>query len=171
VRKTGGIILFALLSAPTPDDFRRALTRLPTGVTIVSATGSEGPAGATANAVASLSLDPPLMLACLDRGSRTLTSVREAGRFGISVLAAEQADLARGFATKAPHPEKFRDVSHVERQGVPLIDGAVAWIACRLRNLHDGGDHEIAIGDVIDLGGEGGDPLIFYRGDYRPLDR
>ena len=144
MRKTGGIILFALLSAPTPDDFRRALTRLPTGVTIVSATGSDGPAGATANAVASL---------------------------GISVLAADQADLARGFATKAPHPEKFRDVSHVERQGVPLIDGAVAWIACRLRNLHDGGDHEIAIGDVIDLGGEGGDPLIFYRGDYRPLDR
>jgi 3-hydroxy-9,10-secoandrosta-1,3,5(10)-triene-9,17-dione monooxygenase reductase component len=171
VRKTGGIILFDLLAAPTPDQFRDAMAQLPTGVTIVSATGAEGPAGATANAVTSLSLDPPLMLACLDRGSRTLTRVREAGRFGISVLAADQAELARGFATKAPHSEKFRDVSHVERAGVPLIDGAVAWIACRLRSLHDGGDHEIAVGEVLDLGGDGGDPLVFFGGAYRPLDR
>ena len=159
------------MPTPTPDEFRSAMALVPTAVTIVTAQGARGPAGATANAVASLSLEPPLMLACLDRGSRTLATVKEAGAFGISVLGAGQAGLAREFATKAPHPEKFRDVSHVERQGVPLIDGAVAWIACRLRNLHDGGDHEIAIGDVIDLGGEGGDPLIFYRGDYRPLDR
>lgn len=159
------------VSAPTPDQFRNAMTRLPTGVTIVTATGPDGPAGATANAVTSLSLEPPLMLACLDRGSRTLTALRETGRFGISVLASGQQHLADGFSTKAEHVEKWREVDYSERDGVPLLDGAVAWIACRLHALHDGGDHEIAIGEVFDLGGDGGDPLVFFGGTYRPLGR
>ncbi len=158
------------MPAPTPEEFRSTMALLPTAVTIVTARGASGPAGATANAVLSLSLEPPLMLACLDRGSRTLDALREAGAFGISVLAAGQTTLAREFATKAPHSEKFRDVSSVERAGVPLIDGAVAWIACSLRELHDGGDHEIAIGEVLAVGGEGGEPLVFYAGGYRPLD-
>jgi 3-hydroxy-9,10-secoandrosta-1,3,5(10)-triene-9,17-dione monooxygenase reductase component len=145
------------------------MTGLPTGVTIVTATGADGPAGATANAVTSLSLEPPLMLACLDRGSRTLTAVRETGTFGVNVLAAGQAELARAFSTKAPHAQKWHEVPYAERDGVPVLDGAVAWIACRLRALHDGGDHEIAVGEVFDLGGEGGEPLVFYGGEYRPL--
>jgi flavin reductase (DIM6/NTAB) family NADH-FMN oxidoreductase RutF len=142
----------------------------PTAVTVVTAAGSEGPAGATANAVTSLSLDPPLMLACLDRGSRTLDAIRADGAFGVSVLAAGQAAVARGFASKAPHTEKFREVGWSERDGVPVLDGAIGWVACRLRELHPGGDHEIAIGDVLGAGGAGGDPLIFYAGAYRPLD-
>jgi flavin reductase (DIM6/NTAB) family NADH-FMN oxidoreductase RutF len=171
VRKTGGIILFRQrMPAPTPEEFRETMSLLPTAVTIVTAQGASGPAGATANAVVSLSLQPPLMLACLDRGSRTLTTVREAGSFGISVLAAGQDALAREFATKAPHAEKFRDVSHVEREGVPMIDGAVAWIACRLTELHSGGDHEIAIGEVLAAGGTGGKPLVFHAGGYRAID-
>ena len=145
------------------------MSLLPTAVTIVTAQGAAGPAGATANAVVSLSLAPPLMLACLDRGSRTLSAVRDAGAFGISVLAAGQESLARQFATKAAHAEKFRDVSHAERDGVPLIDGAVAWITCALRELHDGGDHEIAIGEVLGSGSDGGKPLVFHAGAYRPL--
>jgi 3-hydroxy-9,10-secoandrosta-1,3,5(10)-triene-9,17-dione monooxygenase reductase component len=157
------------MTAPSTDEFRRVMSLVPTSVTIVTARGPAGPAGATANAVASLSLEPPLMLACLDRGSRTLDALREAGAFGISVLSARQESLAREFATKAPHAEKFRDVSHVERAGVPLIDGAVAWIACRLTALHDGGDHELAIGEVLEVGGEGGEPLVFFAGGYRPL--
>lgn len=146
------------------------MAALPTGVTIVTASGPHGPAGATANAVSSLSLDPPLMLACLDRGSRTLGVVREAARFGVSVLAADQAGLARGFASKASHAEKFREVAFSDRAGVPILDGAVAWVACALRAVHDGGDHEIAVGDVLELGAEGGDPLLFFAGDYRALD-
>jgi flavin reductase (DIM6/NTAB) family NADH-FMN oxidoreductase RutF len=142
----------------------------PTAVTVVTAAGSAGPAGATANAVTSLSLDPPLMLACLDRGSRTLDTVREAGAFGVSVLAGDQEPLARGFASKAPHTEKFREAAWTEREGVPILDGAVAWVACSLRDLHRGGDHEIAVGGVLAAGGAGGDPLIFYAGGYRPLD-
>jgi flavin reductase (DIM6/NTAB) family NADH-FMN oxidoreductase RutF len=169
VRKTGGIILFALLSAPTPDDFRRALTRLPTGVTIVSATGSEGPAGATANAVASLSLEPPLMIAALDRESRTLAAVGEAEGFGVNVLAADQEELARAFATKAPHPEKWEEVTWTDEAGVPIIDGCVLWVACGLRDTHDGGDHVILTGGINAIGENGGDPLLFHGGTYRPL--
>ena len=142
----------------------------PTAVTIVTTSGPEGPAGATANAVTSLSLDPPLILACLDRGSRTLELVRASGTFGISVLAAGQEGLARAFASKAPHTEKFREVAYQGRQGVPILDGAVAWVTCALRELHPGGDHEIAVGEVLDLGAEGGNPLVFWGGAYRPLD-
>lgn len=138
-------------------------------MTIVTTRGPSGPAGATANAVASLSLDPPLMLACLDRASRTLRVVRETGRFGISVLGGGQADLARAFASKASHAEKWREVPFDEREGVPILHGAVAWVACALRDRHDGGDHEILVGDVLALGGDGGDPLVFHRGIYRPL--
>ncbi len=142
----------------------------PSAVTIITATGEGGPAGATANAVTSLSLDPPLMLACLDQGSRTLEIVRASGAFGVNVLGSAQEALARGFASKAPHTEKFREVAYSEREGVPILDGAVAWVACRLRELYPGGDHEIAVGDVLAVGANGGDPLIFFGGAYRPLD-
>jgi 3-hydroxy-9,10-secoandrosta-1,3,5(10)-triene-9,17-dione monooxygenase reductase component len=158
------------VAAPTPDDLRAVMALAPTAVTVVTAAGEGGPAGATANAVTSLSLDPPLMLACLDRGSRTLDVVRAAGSFGVSMLAAGQEPLARAFASKAPHTEKFREVGWSEREGVPILDGAIAWVACSLRELHPGGDHEIAVGDVLAAGGGGGDPLVFYAGTYRPLD-
>ena len=83
---------------------------LPTGVTVVSANGPDGPAGATANAVCSLSIEPMLMLACLDRGSRTLLAVQAANRFGVSVLHAGQEEIARAFATKAPVADKWQGV-------------------------------------------------------------
>ena len=159
------------MPAPTPEEFRRAMALLPTAVTIITTRGEAGPAGATANAVVSLSLDPPLMLACLDRGSRTLEVLRAADRFGISVLGERQSSLAREFASKVPHSEKFRDVSHAEREGVPMIDGAIAWISCSVRELHEGGDHVLAIGEVLEVVAEGGEPLVFHAGEYRPLDR
>jgi 3-hydroxy-9,10-secoandrosta-1,3,5(10)-triene-9,17-dione monooxygenase reductase component len=111
-----------------------------------------------------------LIIACLDRGSRTLAAVRESGGFAVSVLAAEQKELALGFATKAAHAEKWREVAHTVHDGVPVLDGAVLWAACRLRALYDGGDHEIAVGEVFELGGDGGEPLLFHRGRYRPLE-
>jgi flavin reductase (DIM6/NTAB) family NADH-FMN oxidoreductase RutF len=147
------------------------MAQLPAGVTVIAAPGREGPVGATATAVTSLSLDPPLMLACLDRESRTLASVDAAGRFGISVLRADHAPLARSFATKAPHSEKWHQVPWVERAGVPVLDEAVAWMACELRDDHPGGDHVILVGTVLDLGVAEGDPLVFHGGEYRGLDR
>jgi flavin reductase (DIM6/NTAB) family NADH-FMN oxidoreductase RutF len=157
------------MTPPDPARFRAALGMLPTGVTVVTATGSEGPAGATANAVCSLSIEPMLMLACLDRGSRTLLAVQAANRFGISVLHAGQEQIARSFATKAPVAEKWRGVPWTERDGVPAIDGALVWVACELRDVIAGGDHVIVTGDVTSLETSEGDPLVFHGGEYRPL--
>jgi flavin reductase (DIM6/NTAB) family NADH-FMN oxidoreductase RutF len=146
------------------------MARMPTPVTVVTAAGAAGPAGATANAVTSLSLSPPLMLACLDRGSRTLRALEVAGGFAINVLAADQAELARRFSTKDPHPEKWMGVTFTDHEGMPLIEGAVMWIACELRDVLQGGDHVIVTGGVVELISGEGDPLLFHDGVYRGLD-
>jgi len=145
------------------------MAMLPTGVTVVSASGPDGPAGATANAVCSLSIEPMLMLACLDRGSRTLLAVQAANHFGISVLHAGQEPIARAFATKAPVADKWDGIGWSERAGIPAIDGSLAWIACDLRDVIAAGDHVIVTGEVRDLESDEGDPLVFSRGEYRPL--
>lgn len=145
------------------------MASLPTGVTIVTAGGPDGPAGATANAVCSLSIEPMLMLACLDRGSRTLLAVQAADRFGISVLHEGQEAIARGFATKAPVAEKWEGVAWSERGGVPAIDGALVWVGCELRDVIAAGDHVIVTGAVADLEAGEGNPLVFHGGEYRPL--
>ncbi len=150
---------------------RAAMSRFPTGVTVVTASGQSGPAGATANAVASLSLEPPLVLACLDLGSRTLVAVEHARRFGVNVLAADQAPLAQRFSTKDPHPEKWDGVPWGEEAGSPRIDSVLIWLGCELRDVHQGGDHAIATGRVLELDVGDGEPLIFHRGRYRPLTR
>jgi 3-hydroxy-9,10-secoandrosta-1,3,5(10)-triene-9,17-dione monooxygenase reductase component len=110
-----------------------------------------------------------LMLACLDRGSRTLLAVQGANRFGISVLHKGQEELARSFATKAPVAEKWEDVAWSERDGVPAIDDALVFVACDLRDVIAGGDHVIVTGAVTALETVPGTPLVFHRGDYRPL--
>jgi flavin reductase (DIM6/NTAB) family NADH-FMN oxidoreductase RutF len=153
----------------SPERFRNALGAYPTGVTVVTAVGPSGPSGATANAVTSLSLEPPLMLACLDRGSRTLLAVQAADSFGISVLRAGQEPIARAFATKAPVAEKWAGVSWSDRDGIPAIDDALIWIACDLRDVISAGDHVIVTGDVQALESREGDPLVFHGGEYRPL--
>src|SRR5436190_10736845 len=116
-----------MMSAVEPEALRDAMSRFPTGVTVVSSVGPAGPAGATANAVASLSLEPPLMLACLDLGSRTLVAVEHARLFSVNFLRGDQADLARRFSTKDPHPEKWDGVAWEERSGTPKIEGTQIW--------------------------------------------
>jgi flavin reductase (DIM6/NTAB) family NADH-FMN oxidoreductase RutF len=145
------------------------MASLPTGVTVVTAPSPDGPLGATANAVASLSLDPPLMLASLDVGSRTLAAIRATGRFGISVLGGDQEAVARAFATKAPHSEKWADVPSTEHAGVPVVEGGPMWIACELREAHVEGDHVILIGSVVAFGQTDGEALVFHRGAYRAI--
>jgi flavin reductase (DIM6/NTAB) family NADH-FMN oxidoreductase RutF len=161
-----------LLTMPPPDParFRAAMASLPTGVTIVAAGGPDGAAGATANAVCSLSIEPMLMLACLDRGSRTLLAVQAADRFGVSVLHAGQEEIARAFATKAPVAEKWDGVAWSERDSVPVIDDALLWVSCDLRDVIAAGDHVIVTGEVRELELREGDPLVFHAGEYRPLD-
>jgi 3-hydroxy-9,10-secoandrosta-1,3,5(10)-triene-9,17-dione monooxygenase reductase component len=150
--------------------FRDTLGRFPTGVTVVTASGPSGPAGMTTNAFSSLSLDPPLVLVCFERGSRTLPVVRESGRFAVNVLSAGQEELARVFASKRVHAEKFAAVTHTVDHGVPVLDGALAWLVCNLEALHPGGDHEIGVGSVTAMDHDpSGEPLVFVDGAYRDL--
>ena len=151
------------------ERFRAAMGMLPTGVTVVTATGGDGPAGATASAVASLSLEPTLMLACLDRGSRTLLAVQAANSFGVNVLGAAQAELARAFSSKAPVADKWGGVRWSDRDGVPALAGVLVWVSCELHDVIAGGDHVIVTGQVRDLEASAGEPLIFHRGEYRAL--
>jgi len=153
----------------SPERFRDALAAYATGVTIVTALGPNGPSGATANAVTSLSLEPPMMLACLDRDSRTLDAVRAAGRFGVNALAAGQEELARRFARKDPEPAKWEGTEWSESGGSPRLPDALVWVACELRDLIEGGDHLILTGTVLETGSQEGMPLIFHRGAYRDL--
>jgi flavin reductase (DIM6/NTAB) family NADH-FMN oxidoreductase RutF len=157
------------MARPDKDSFRSALGLLPTGVTVVTAIGPNGRSGATASAVGSLSLEPMLMLACLDRGSRTLRAVQEAGRFGVDVLGAGQEEVARRFSTKLDEAGKWHGVEWAERDGVAALDGSVLWVACELQDVLIGGDHVILTGAVIDLEARGGEPLLHHLGEYRGL--
>jgi 3-hydroxy-9,10-secoandrosta-1,3,5(10)-triene-9,17-dione monooxygenase reductase component len=152
-----------------PAALRDAMSRFPTGVTVVTASGPSGPAGATANAVASLSIEPPMMLAALDLGSRTLVAVEHARSFGINVLAGDQADLARRFSTKDPHPEKWEGVEWSEQAGAPRIERALIWVGCELSAIHQGGDHVVVTGLVTEIEAGEGEPLLFLGGEYRPV--
>jgi flavin reductase (DIM6/NTAB) family NADH-FMN oxidoreductase RutF len=151
-----------------PDRFRAVMGHFATGVAVITATAEGHPVGMTANAVCSLSLDPVLLLVCFDRTARTFPVVRETGRFGVNVLAAGQEELARLFASKLPEAEKFAEVPHTMQDGIPVLDGGLAWVGCRLERLVDGGDHEIGIGAVETAEiGEADQPLIWHRGTYR----
>ena len=150
-----------------PGHFRSVMGNFATGVTVVTATGPAGPVGMTANAVASLSLDPLLLLVAFDNSARTLQVVRDTGRFGVNVLAAGQDDLARLFASKAPEDAKFAGVPHQVHDGLPVIDGTIAWVGCRLEQLVPGGDHTIGIGAVESAEAGDGSPLMWFRGEYR----
>ncbi len=150
--------------------FRELFGAWPTGVAVITGLGPRGPAGMTANAVCSLSLDPLLVLACFAREARTLVTVRETGRFGINVLARGQAHLATAFASKAAHHESFAAVAWHEEHGVPVLAGVVAWVACDLDRMIPGGDHVIAIGMVTGLDHDrAARPLLWHRGGYGDL--
>jgi flavin reductase (DIM6/NTAB) family NADH-FMN oxidoreductase RutF len=138
-------------------------------VAIVTCHGADGPAGLTTNAVTSLSLDPLLLLVCFDNGSRTLPVVRESRRFAVNVLRAGQENLAAMFASKRLPAEKFEAVTHTVAHSVPVLDDALAWVACELIELLPGGDHTIGIGAVIDGAASQGEPLVFFRGGYARL--
>jgi len=151
--------------------YRDTIGWFATGVTIVTSTGPRGPAGMTTTAVTSLSLDPLLLIVCFNRGARTLEVVRESRRFAVNILRAADLDLAAVFASKRVAREKFESVTHYEAHGVPVLDTALAWIACELRELVPGGDHEIGIGEVIGMGtGDGSDPLVWFGSRYTTID-
>ncbi|MGZ4270196.1 MAG: flavin reductase family protein [Solirubrobacteraceae bacterium] len=157
------------MSTISPERYRKAVGRFATGVAVVTCESPSGPAGLTTNALTSLSLDPLLLLVCFDNASRTLPVLRESGRFAVNILATEQRDLAAVFASKRVPEEKFEMVTHEVAHGVPVLDGALAWLACDLRELLPGGDHTVGIGQVTHLHYRDGEPLVFYDGAYTAL--
>jgi 3-hydroxy-9,10-secoandrosta-1,3,5(10)-triene-9,17-dione monooxygenase reductase component len=158
-----------MAGAIDPVEFRDVCSRFATGVCVITSFGPDGPSGLTANAVTSLSLEPPLMVVCFDRSARTLGAVEHSRRFGIHFLAHDQEALAGRFASKEDEEVKFAGVPWSERAGVPAIEGCLGLIACRLTELVPGGDHLIGIGEVTDLSSSEGEPLVFFGGDYWAL--
>jgi flavin reductase (DIM6/NTAB) family NADH-FMN oxidoreductase RutF len=150
------------------DDLRRLMGHWATGVSVLTSNCQGGPRGATANAVVSLSLAPPLMLACFHEGSQTLAAVRESRRFAINVLGAGQEPISHRFATK--DPLKFEGVRYRAVEGAPVLEEALAWLVCRVTEELLGGDHVAVIGaPLAGAAKEEGEPLVFFRSRYRTL--
>jgi flavin reductase (DIM6/NTAB) family NADH-FMN oxidoreductase RutF len=162
----------AVSAVPDQELFREVFGRFATGVAVITSAGASGAGGMTANALCSLSLEPLLVLVCFENDARTLPIVREAGRFAVNVLSADQEELAGVFASKLPEAEKLDGVGHHHQRGMPIIDGTLAWAVCELRELIAGGDHTIALGEAVALGlGAGrsllsGRPLLWFGGRY-----
>jgi 3,4-dihydroxy-2-butanone 4-phosphate synthase len=163
-------------AATAPADIGRlmrdAMGHFATGVSVVTARDPAGaPVGTTANAISSVSLDPPLLLACLARTSDTLAAIRAGGRFAVNVLSADQRHHSDRFAKKGDAVRTHEVEWHDHDLGVPVLPGALATIACEVEAIHPAGDHEIVIGNARHLYHRepGARPLLFYRGSYSQL--
>ncbi len=154
----------------SPENFRKASGLWATGVSIVTTIDGHGaPFGLTMNSVTSLSLNPPLYLVNLDKGSDTLIALLESRAFCINVLASDQQALSNKFAKKGG--DKFSDVAYTAgATGAPRINGALMCIDCGINALHAGGDHQIVVGDVVEIitadPDSGAQPLLYYCGGY-----
>jgi flavin reductase (DIM6/NTAB) family NADH-FMN oxidoreductase RutF len=152
-----------------PDDFRRVLGHFATGVTVVTTCdGDARPTGLTASAFSSVSLDPPLVLVCVDHKSQSYPALRECGRFAVNVLTLDQEAVSRRFAST--RLDKFDGVPFTLGDlGLPLIDGALAQLECVTVSQHVEGDHTIFVGRVERARVASGAPLLYYRGRYDRL--
>ena len=147
--------------------FRDAMARFASGVTIVTAQDSGGaPVGFTASAFSSLSLNPPMLLVCLQKDADCYAAFMEAEHFAVSILAHGQDEIARRFATKAI--DKWRDTPSVpgEKTRLPLIEGACAQTECLMLDRVDGGDHTILIGEVISAASTNDAPLLHFNRQF-----
>lgn len=148
------------------QDFRRALGRFPTGVTIVTTRAPDGSfVGLTANSFNSVSLDPPLVLWSLGKRQGSLPQFQQARVFAVNVLAADQLDLSQRFAS--PVEDRFRGVPTFRAEtGAPLLEGCAAWFDCALHHSYDGGDHMIFVGRVLACRAEARPALVYADGQY-----
>jgi flavin reductase (DIM6/NTAB) family NADH-FMN oxidoreductase RutF len=157
--------------AVAPAAFRRALAELAGGVVVVTATGPDGePVGLTATSVCSVSLEPPLVLACIGGGSTTGEAIRTSGRFALNFLAEDQRSLANRFAVSAV--DKFAGLASLAGEsGLPLLEGCLAACECEVERTVEAGDHAVFIGRVVAVraGGGRGAPLLWFRRGYGRL--
>jgi len=154
----------------TAAEFRKAMGHFATGVTIITVDLEGEVHGMTANAFASVSLDPLLVLVCVDHSTRTHSHLHAKKRFGINVLCEDQRAISEYFA----RPERTHENAEAEagasfehtKHGTPMLHGALAYLECRLHSSEVAGDHTIFIAEVEDVVVREGDPLLFFRGKY-----
>jgi flavin reductase (DIM6/NTAB) family NADH-FMN oxidoreductase RutF len=152
--------------------FRQAAGRFASGVTVVTTRAAEGAYGVTVSSFASLSLNPLLVTVSISQSSQLLEHVRSVEAFAVSVLANDQQQVARYFATSGRRPEAagFSAVPTIAHEtGAPIIEGCLSWFDCILEDILPGGDHEILVGRVAAAGGRSGEPLVYWAGGYRAL--
>ena len=161
-----------MTTAPEVDQrrYRDTVGRFATGVTVITVNDGRVARGMTANAFSSLSLDPTLLLVCVDKNASAHPLLERAGAFAVNILAADQVDVSRAFSRKGV--EDMAGVAHrLGQTGAPLIENVVAWFDCRVHERLEGGDHSIFIGRVVDLDipRPEVDPLLFFAGGYRQI--
>jgi 3-hydroxy-9,10-secoandrosta-1,3,5(10)-triene-9,17-dione monooxygenase reductase component len=157
--------------APTIDaaHYRRVLGHFATGVTVITAMDGDEPTGMAANSFTSVSIDPPLVLFCAAKSSTTWPRIQAAGHFCVNVLADDQEEICRLFATKGA--DRFKGVGwRAGKSGAPVLQDSLAWIDCVAEAEHEAGDHLIVVGRCLEMESREGEPLLFYRGGYRNLD-
>lgn len=158
---------------PSPSRFRRTLGRFATGVTVVAVADGDVRHGMTANAFTSVSLEPPLVLVCVDHRAAMHDLVLRAGTFAVTVLAADQRRDAEWFSSPRPRGHEFDDVAWKPAPvtGSPLLVDGLAYVDCELRDSHVAGDHTIVVGEVVDLDvlRDDAEPLLWWASGYQVL--
>jgi flavin reductase (DIM6/NTAB) family NADH-FMN oxidoreductase RutF len=152
-----------------PQELRRVMGHFATGVTVITTKDPEGnPSGLTANAFMSLSLDPPLVLISVDKGAQCYPCFNLQNGFTVNFLSEDQEDVSRRFATKGI--DKFAGLQwHIGENGAAILDGALGYVECKITQCHEGGDHTIVVGEVVNAGATGDRPLLFFKGKYQRL--
>lgn len=156
--------------AITNDEFRAALSRFASGVTVVTLKDGEGNMhGITVSAFCSVSLNPPLILVCIDNGAGSHSAFYEGKRFVVNILREEQTEYSNQFASQIP--DKFFNIHHHEGlEGIPVLKDSLVNLECRLTQSLEAGDHTIFVGEVERTHIKEGNPLVYYLGDYRKIE-
>jgi flavin reductase (DIM6/NTAB) family NADH-FMN oxidoreductase RutF len=159
--------------SPNPAEFRKAMACFATGVTIITVDLDGEVHGMTANAFASVSLDPPLLLVCVDHSARTHAHLHARKRFGVNILADDQRVISEYYARPVYTHEHAEQEAGARfdrtAQGTPILHGALAYLDCKLKSTHEAGDHTIFIAEVEDVVVRQGEPLLFFRSRYHQI--
>ncbi|HLA94134.1 MAG TPA: flavin reductase family protein [Pyrinomonadaceae bacterium] len=152
------------------DHFRSALSHFASGVTVVTTKDASGKLhGITVSAFCSVSLEPPLVLICIEKTTGSHHAFEESGFFSVNILSSERSETSEHFASMLP--DKFEGVDvRLDSRGVPSLPEALATLECKLSKALDGGDHSIFLGEVENVIIRNGDPLLYYRGEYRTIN-
>ena len=157
-----------LIVAVEEGEFRKAMSCFASGVTVVTTEHDGARFGITVSAFSSLSLDPPLVLVCIDKSTHIHDVIGKAERFAVNMLDEGQQEISNQFASRID--DRFDGVEVEEgRLKLPLLSGALAAVECRLHATLPGGDHTIFVGEVIGTHMRDGNPLLYYRSEYRTL--